>query len=52
MSDTELEQMFRQWWNENYPTPPSNYMLTSLLSWSRHLLNQAGHQVQRQEVKR
>jgi phosphoglycerate dehydrogenase-like enzyme len=50
MTDTELEQVFRQWWKKSYPTGPSEYTLMSMLAWSRHLLNQT--EQQNREVNR
>lgn len=42
LTDTELSEMFRQWWMESYPTPPGTHAQITHLGWARHLLNELG----------
>jgi hypothetical protein len=50
-NDAELEQMFRQWWADSYPTPPGNHVLMTHLGWGRFLLEQTGEQQQREQQR-
>ena len=48
MSDTELEELFRTWWQQSYPTPPGNHALMTHMGWGRFLLEQVHGQQQRE----
>jgi hypothetical protein len=51
ISDTDLEQRFRAWWTQSYPTLPGVHALNTHLGWARFLLEQVQEQ-QRREVQR
>ena len=38
-TDTEIEQMFREWWAQSWPTPPGNHALQTHTAWARYLLD-------------
>ena len=52
MTDSQLEVLFRTWWQQSYPTPPGTHALMTHISWARFLLEQVGHQGQQREVER
>lgn len=52
ITDAELEELFRAWWAESYPTPPGPHALMTHIGWARHLLDQAGVQQQQPEHPR
>jgi hypothetical protein len=48
VTDPQLEQLFRRWWAESYPTPPGPHALITHLGWARHLLERVQEQQQRE----
>lgn len=48
MTDSELEVLFRTWWQQSYPTPPGPHALITHIGWARFLLEQTQ---QRREPK-
>lgn len=38
ITDTQMAEMFRQWWMDSYPTPPGTHAQITHLGWGRHLL--------------
>lgn len=50
LTDSELEQIFRAWWKENYPTiPVGEYTLQSHLGFGRHIANLTGSRQQKEQ---
>lgn len=47
-TDAELEEQFRAWWAESYPTPPGPHALMTHIGWARFLLKQLREQESRQ----
>ena len=45
-TDSELEVLFRTWWQQSYPTPPGTHALLTHIGWARFLLQQTVHQQQ------
>lgn len=43
-TDSQLEVLFRTWWQQSYPTPPGPHALMTHIGWARFLLQQAGQQ--------
>lgn len=52
MTDTQLTELFRQFWSESYPLPPGNHTVMTHTAWARYLLKQIGHQQQTPEQPR
>lgn len=48
MTDTQLTDLFKDFWSQSYPTPPGTHALMTHTAWARFLLNQIGHQQQQQ----
>lgn len=44
MTDSELEVLFRTWWQQSYPTPPGPHALITHIGWARFLLEQTQQQ--------
>lgn len=38
ITDAELQDRFRAWWQQSYPTPPGPHAVMTHVSWARHLL--------------
>lgn len=46
-TDSQLEVLFRTWWQQSYPTPPGPHALMTHIGWARFLLEHvAGGPVQ------
>lgn len=52
LTDAEVEERFRAWWAQSYPTPPGPHALMTHIGWARHLIEQAGAQQQQPEQSR
>ena len=37
-TDSQLEVLFRTWWQQSYPTPPGPHALMTHIAWGRFLL--------------
>lgn len=48
MTDSELEVLFRTWWQQSYPTPPGAHALLTHIGWARFLLEQLQQQREQQ----
>lgn len=48
-TDTELAELFQQWWLESYPIPPGNPAKMTHVAWARHLLNKINNQPAQQD---
>jgi len=48
MTDSELEVLFRTWWQQSYPTPPGTHALLTHIGWARFLLEQLQQQREQQ----
>lgn len=47
MTDQEMEQLLREWWQESFPHAPlGKHALETHLGWGRWLLQQQGEQQQ------
>lgn len=44
MTDSQLEVLFRTWWQQSYPTPPGPHALMTHIGWARFLLQEAARQ--------
>lgn len=40
MTDTEMAELFQEWWTSSYPTPPGSHAKMTHLGWGRYLLDQ------------
>lgn len=50
MTDTELTDLFCQWWKASFPhSPPGQHALATHVGWGRFLLQQQGQQQQREQ---
>lgn len=52
MTDTQLTELFREFWTQSYPMPPGNHTVMTHTAWARFLLNRIGHQQQTPEQPR
>jgi hypothetical protein len=52
LTDSQLEVLFKTWWQQSYPTPPGTHALITHIGWGRFLLEQAAEQKQHSEVER
>lgn len=39
-TDTEIAELFQDWWRQSYSTPPGNHAKMTHLGWARYLLDQ------------
>ena len=49
LSETEIEQMFREWWAQSWPTPPGTHALRTHIAWATHLLDKINESTTRPE---
>lgn len=52
LTDSEIEVLFRIWWQQSYPTPPGAHALMTHIAWAGFLLEQTAQQQQQQEQQR
>lgn len=44
MNAAQAESMFRQWWSDTYPTPPSPHLVMVCVGWGLHVQNLQANQ--------
>ena len=47
-TDSQLEVLFRTWWQQSYPMPPGPHALMTHIGWARFLLEQTAGATSRQ----
>ena len=51
MTDEQLTELFRAWWQQSYPTPPGPHALMTHTAWARFLLERLGQGQQREQER-
>lgn len=52
MTDTQLTELFKEFWTQSYPMPPGTHALMTHVAWARFLLTHIGHEQQNPEQPR
>jgi hypothetical protein len=47
-TDSQLEVLFRTWWQQSYPTPPGTHALMTHIAFGRFLLTEVAKEILRQ----
>jgi hypothetical protein len=52
MTDTQLTELFKEFWTQSYSMPPGNHTVMTHTAWGRFLLGRIQHQQQLPEQSR